>query len=162
MNKLTRNLTLTSVFVALNVVLGVFITIPLGVIRAAPMQHLINVLGAVFTGPWVIVQAFVSSTIRVLLGTGTIFAYPGSMIGALLAYLLYRYTKKLAPTALGEVLGTGIIGALSLYPLMLILDLDTNVYAVIALAFLVSSAIGATVSYFILKALEKRGVLNRL
>lgn len=161
MNKLTKNLTLTSVFIALNVVLGIFITIPLGVIRAAPMQHLINVIGAVFTGPWVIVQAFVSSTIRILLGTGTIFAYPGSMIGALLAYLAYRYTKKLAPTAIAEVIGTGIIGALSLYPLMLILEMDTNIYTVIALAFLASSAIGAIVSYFILKALEKRGVLSR-
>ena len=110
------------------------------------MQHLINVLGAVLTGPWVIVQALISSTIRILMGTGTVFSYPGSVIGAALAYVLYHYSKKLPLAALGEVIGTGVIGALSIYPLMLILDLDTNIYMVMALAFLVSSILGASVS----------------
>ncbi|HIW38377.1 MAG TPA: energy coupling factor transporter S component ThiW [Candidatus Jeotgalicoccus stercoravium] len=162
MNKLTKNMSLTAVLVALNVVLGTFISIPLGVIRAAPMQHLINVLGAVLTGPWVIVQALISSTIRILMGTGTVFSYPGSVIGAALAYVLYHYSKKLPLAAVGEVIGTGVIGALSIYPLMLILDLDTNIYMVMALAFLVSSILGASVSYFILLQLEKRGLLKRL
>lgn len=126
------------------------------------MQHLINVLGAVLTGPWVIVQAFISSTIRILFGTGTVFAYPGSMIGALLAWLLYHYSKKIPAAAFGEVIGTGIIGSLSLYPLMLVLQLDTSIFTVLVLAFLASSLIGATVSYFILKQLEKHGVLLRI
>ena len=155
-------MTLTAAFVALNVVLSSIITIPIGIIRAAPMQHLINVLGAVMTGPWVIVQAFISSTIRVMFGTGTVFAYPGSMIGALLAWLLYTYTKKLPLAAAGEVIGTGIIGALCLYPLIIVLELDSQIFTAVALAFLVSSLIGAVTSYFILKQLEKRGVLTRI
>lgn len=155
-------MTLTAAFVALNVILSSLITIPIGVIRAAPMQHLINVLGAVLTGPWVIVQAFISSTIRILFGTGTVFAYPGSMIGALAAWLLYKYTKKLPLAAAGEVIGTGIIGALSLYPLIIVLDLDTNIFTAVAAAFLLSSLIGAAVSFIILKQLEKHGVLLRI
>ncbi|HJG32319.1 energy coupling factor transporter S component ThiW [Jeotgalicoccus aerolatus] len=155
-------MTLTAVFVALNVILSSIITFPIGIIRAAPMQHLINVLGAVMTGPWVIVQAFISSTLRVLTGTGTVFAFPGSMIGALAAWLLYKFTKKLPLAALGEVLGTGIIGALSLYPLIRILNLDTNIFTAVAAAFFLSSLIGSAVSYFILKQLEKRGALLRI
>ena len=155
-------MTLTAAFVALNVILSTVVTIPIGIIRAAPMQHLINVLGTVLTGPWVIVQAFISSTIRVLFGTGTVFAYPGSMIGALAAWLLYKYTKKLSLAAAGEVLGTGVIGALSLYPLIIVLELDQNIFTIVAAAFLVSSFIGAATSFIILKQLEKHGVLLRI
>ena len=161
-NKLTKNMTFTAAFVALNVILSSLITIPIGIIRAAPMQHLINVLGAVITGPWVIVQAFISSTIRILFGTGTVFAYPGSMIGALAAWLLYKYTKKLSLAALGEVIGTGVLGALSLYPLIIVLELDKQIFTIVAAAFLVSSFIGAATSFIILKQMEKHGVLQRI
>lgn len=46
----TKKLTLTAIFIAINVVLSSIIVIPLGPIKAAPMQHLINVLCAVFVG----------------------------------------------------------------------------------------------------------------
>lgn len=159
---MTRKLTLTSILVALNVVLGLIVTIPLGAIRAAPVQHLINVIGAVLTGPWTILQAFVSSTIRVLLGTGTPFAYPGSMIGALLAWLMYRQFKKLHHAVIGEVIGTGLIGALMTYPLILLLGLDGDFFFVLAPAFIVSSLIGALISWFILIQLERRNVLQKM
>ncbi|CAM4227891.1 energy coupling factor transporter S component ThiW [Lacicoccus alkaliphilus] len=159
---MTRKLTMTSILIALNVVLGMIVTIPLGFIRAAPVQHLINVIGAVLTGPWVVLQAFVSSTIRILLGTGTPFAYPGSMAGALLAWLLYRRLKKLPAAVAGEVIGTGLIGALMTYPLILVLGLDGSFFMVLAPAFIASSLIGALISWFILRQLEKRNVLARM
>ena len=87
-----RKLTLTAMFIAINVVLSSLIIIPLGPIKAAPIQHMINVLCAVFVGPWFgLAQAFLSSVIRMMFGTGSAFAFPGSMIGVLLASLLYRY-----------------------------------------------------------------------
>lgn len=159
---MTRKLTLTSILVALNVVLGLIVTIPFGAIRAAPVQHLINVIGAVLTGPWVVLQAFVSSTIRILMGTGTPFAYPGSMVGALLAWLMYRQFKKLHYAAAGEVVGTGIIGALMTYPLILVLGLEGDFFFVLAPAFIVSSLLGAVLSWFILMQLEKRNVLHKM
>lgn len=159
--KMTRNITITGVLVAINVVLGAIITIPLGPIRAAPVQHLINVVGAVVTGPWVIMQAFISSTIRIMMGTGTPFAYPGSMIGALLAWLMYRKFKKLNLSAAGEVIGTGIVGSLATYPLILVLGLDTGFFWALAPAFLASSLIGAAASWLMLHQLEKRELLKR-
>jgi energy coupling factor transporter S component ThiW len=156
---MTRNITVTGILVAVNVVLGAVITIPLGPVRAAPVQHLINVIGAVVTGPWVIIQAFISSTIRIMMGTGSPFAYPGSMIGALLAWLLYRQFKRLGYSALGEVVGTGIIGSLATYPLILVLGLDASFFWVLAPAFLLSSLIGAALSWLMLSQLEKRKLL---
>ena len=44
-----RKLTLTALLIATNVVLSSIIIIPLGPVKAAPVQHFINVL---FVGPW--------------------------------------------------------------------------------------------------------------
>lgn len=46
-----RKLTLTALLIATNVVLSSIIIIPLGPVKAAPVQHFINVLCAVFVGP---------------------------------------------------------------------------------------------------------------
>jgi energy coupling factor transporter S component ThiW len=43
-------------------------------------------------------------------GTGSLLAFPGSMIGALCAGLLYKHWRKLPAAMLGEVFGTGILG----------------------------------------------------
>ena len=110
-----RKLTLTALLIATNVVLSSIIIIPLGPVKAAPVQHFINVLCAVFVGPWYgLAQALISSIIRNLFGTGS-FAFPGSMIGVLLASVFYMYRKHIFMAAVGEVIGTGIIGSLYVY-----------------------------------------------
>ena len=97
----TRKLTLTAIFIAINIVLSSIIVIPLGPIKAAPIQHLINVLCAVFVGPWFgLAQAFISSILRMLFGTGSFFAFPGSMVGVLLASGFYYYRKPVSYTHL--------------------------------------------------------------
>ena len=63
--------------------------------KCAPVQHLVNVLCAVTVGPWWgLGQAFLAALIRNLTGLGSPLAFPGSMCGALLGGLLYRYGKK--------------------------------------------------------------------
>jgi energy coupling factor transporter S component ThiW len=70
---------------------GHLIYIPVGVAKAFPIQHLINILSAVLLGPaYALWNAFAISLLRNLLGTGSLLAFPGSMIGALLAGLLYQ------------------------------------------------------------------------
>lgn len=98
-------------------------------------------------------QAFISSTLRNLLGTGSIFAYPGSMIGAFLAAILYSKTKKLTFAAVGEVFGTGILGAMATFPIsILFLGKDATLFGLIP-AFIVSSFTGALMGYGLLKIL---------
>ena len=108
----TKKLTLTALIAALTSVSSSFIYIPIGFAKIFPIQHLANLLSAVLLGPWyAVIQAFLSSTIRNMLGTGSLFAYPGSMIGALFAAILFAKTNKIGYAAIGEVIGTGIIGA---------------------------------------------------
>ncbi len=97
-------------------------TIPLGPVKAAPVQHFVNVLSAVIVGPWYgLAQALISS-LRVLFGTGTA-AFPGSMIGVLLASMFYIYRKHIFMAAVGEVLN-GVIGSLICIPLAYFLGLQ--------------------------------------
>lgn len=72
------------------------LSIPVGASRCFPVQHLVNILAAVLLGPFYGVgMAFVTSLIRVLMGTGTLLAFPGSMCGALLCGLVYKYSKNI-------------------------------------------------------------------
>lgn len=158
----TRKLTLTALLIAFNVIFSSFIVIPLGPIKAAPVQHFVNVLCAVFVGPWYgLAQALISSIIRITFGTGSFFAFPGSMIGVLLASGFYMYRKHIFMAAVGEVIGTGIIGSLMCIPLSWVLGMQNFVVKPLMLAFIISSFVGAVISYILLVMLKRRGLLDR-
>ena len=109
----TKKLVTTALIIAMGVVSNSIFVIPIGIAKVAPMQHLLNVLTAVWLGPgYAVLQAFSVSLLRNLLGTGTVFAFPGSMIGAICAGLFYARTQKIGYAALGEWIGTGIFGSL--------------------------------------------------
>ncbi|TDM42264.1 energy coupling factor transporter S component ThiW [Macrococcoides goetzii] len=141
----------------MNVVLSQMIYIPIGPIKAFPMQHFINVLCAVFVGPWYgLAQAFISSVLRNLFGTGSLFAFPGSMFGVLLAALLYRKFKRIEVASIGEWIGTGLIGSVCTIPLMWMMQIDMKGFMPIFYAFLLSSLIGSIIAYILLVLLNKR------
>jgi energy coupling factor transporter S component ThiW len=111
-----RTITAVGLLVAIGTVAAPF-SIPVGVAKVFPAQHAINVLAGALLGPGpAVVAAVLTSTIRNLLGTGTPLAFPGSIFGALLAGLAFRYFKKEYLAAIGEMLGTGLIGALVAFP----------------------------------------------
>lgn len=154
-----RKLALAGIMAAVAVVCSPF-SIPIGASRCFPIQHLVNVVGGVVLGPWYACgAAFVTSLIRNLLGTGTLLAFPGSMCGALLCGAVYRMTKKMPLACLGELFGTGIIGALLAYPVAtLILAKEAALFAYV-IPFLVSSLGGTVIAAALLFAMEKTGVL---
>lgn len=128
-----------------------------------PVQHFINVLSAVLLGPWFgLAQAFLSSLIRLLFGLGTPFAFPGSMVGVLVASLFYYVNKHLFVASIGEVIGTGIIGSLLCIPLAWILGLEDMLIKPLMATFLLSSFVGASLSYFLLIVLKKRHQMPNL
>ena len=159
----TKKLVLAGLFIAISVIFSTFIIIPVGVAKAAPVQHFMNVLTAVMLGPWYAMGcAFVTSLIRVLIGTGSILAFPGSMIGALLAGLVYKRYKNLAGAAVGEVFGTGILGAM-IAALMAAAFLGAKVALLAYIpSFFLSSLVGAIVAAILLKAFKSRGILDRI
>ena len=150
----TRKLTLAGILVAAAVLGGVF-SFPVLGSRCAPMQHLVNILAAVFLGPlWGVGVAFSASILRNIAGLGSLMAFPGSMIGALLCGLAYHYTKRLELTCIAEALGTGILGALAAYPVAaFLMGLNPTSYTVYIVPFLLSTGAGSILAYLLLRFL---------
>lgn len=144
-----------AVFVAIGTLGSQFIWFPAGIAKAYPVQHAISVMAAVSlgTGPAVMI-AFMISLIRNALGLGSLLAFPGSMIGALLAGLFYRYFNRKYFAAIGEIIGTGIIGALFAVPFARVL-MGTSFGALFFIPpFIVSSVTGALIGLFIVSRIK--------
>ncbi len=155
MNSKVRKMCLAALFIALGAASSTFY-IPVGAAKCFPMQHLINVMAGVILGPWyALAAAFCTSTIRVMLGTGSMLAFPGSMFGALFAGLIYQKSRKLALAFIGEVVGTGLIGALAAYPVAaLILGREAALFGFI-IPFGLSSLGGAVLAVILLRGMEQ-------
>lgn len=156
----SRNLTLAGVLIALGVVCSPFY-IPLGAAKCFPVQHLVNVLAGVLLGPFYSVSmAFCTSFIRVMLGTGSLLAFPGSMAGALLCGILYKYTGKTALAFVGEVAGTGIIGSVIAAGLAVsFLSSQVAVFGFVV-PFGISSLVGAVMALVLIRIFKKTGVIQ--
>lgn len=152
----TKKLVVMSMFVALAVAGSAFVSFPAGIARAYPIQHAINVIAAVLFGPIPAVTiAFVTGVVRVLTGTGSLLAFPGGMIGALLAGLLYKISGRIGLAAVGEIIGTGIIASLIAVPYAKLL-MGTETAALFFMPpFLVSSISGAILGVILVYRLEK-------
>ena len=145
-------------------VAGSLLSFPVFGSKWAPVQHMVNVLCAVFLGPWYgLAAAFVASLLRNLLGWGSLLAFPGSMCGALLCGLAYRMTKNLPATLAAEVLGTGVLGGLAAYPVAKeLMGLTPETYTVYIIPFLISTAAGSILAGLLVYALRKNGALNAM
>lgn len=158
-----KKLTLTAIFAAIAVV-GSLFSVPVFGSKCAPVQHLVNILCAVFLGPWYgIAAAFLASLIRNLLGLGTLLAFPGSMCGALLSGLLYRYGKKLPYAYIGEVFGTGIVGGMLSYPVAaFVMGNSQAALFTFVVPFLISTCGGTILAIVITMAMQQAKVMDRL
>ena len=145
-------------------VAGSLLSFPVFGSKCAPVQHMVNVLCAVFLGPWYgLATAFVASLLRNLLGWGSLLAFPGSMCGALLCGLVYWRTKNLPATLTAEVLGTGVLGGLAAYPVAKeLMGLTPETYTVYIIPFLISTAAGSILAGILVYALQKNGALKSM
>lgn len=158
-----RKLTVAGVLCALAVV-GSLFSVPVFGSKCAPVQHMVNILSAVFLGPtYALATAFAASLIRNLMGLGSLMAFPGSMIGAFLSGVFYRKTSKISFALLGEIFGTAFLGGLCAYPVAILLmgksAAELAFYAYI-IPFLISTAGGAALSGVLLYSLQKTGALK--
>lgn len=149
----TRKMTLSSLLIAIGVIAGNIIYIPVGAAKCFPIQHTINIISSVLLGPsYSVAIAFCISLLRNILGTGSLLAFPGSMIGALLAGILYQKTNKVPLAIAGEIFGTGILGGLVAFPIAYLV-MGKNVAAMFFVApFLISTIGGSIIAYFLIKA----------
>lgn len=158
-----RKMAVVGMMTALGVSLSAF-SIPIGASRCFPIQHLLNVLSGVFLGPsYAVGFAFSTALIRNLMGTGSLLAFPGSMAGAFLGAVLFRYTGKIWTNFLGEILGTGIIGGMLCYPIAsLLLGNQEAALFTYVLPFFISTAGGCILAAVLLGAMYRSGAVPYL
>jgi energy coupling factor transporter S component ThiW len=158
----TRLVAQAIVLVAIGVALAPFTSFPVGIAKVNPTQHFVNVLGAVLLGPWwAVAIAAIIGIIRNAMGVGTLLAFPGGMIGAFLAGYVYRLTRNVYLGALGEIIGTGIIGAVVSALLVAPVFMGTTMAmgALIA-SFLASTIVGSVIGVLALRLLERAGFVE--
>lgn len=152
-----HKLTLAALLVAIGTLSAHLIYIPAGISKCFPVQHAINVLGAIILGPsYATIIAFIISCLRNLFGTGSLLAFPGSMIGAYLAGLLYQKFPVIKAAIIGEVIGTGIIGGFVAWGFAKVLLGSSAVAWFFIPPFLISTIGGSVIAGLLIKS----GLLN--
>ncbi len=151
-----KKLVTSALLVAVIIALSSFY-IPVGASKCFPIQHMVNVLSAVLLGPgWGVAIAFVASLIRNLMGTGSLMAFPGSMVGALCCGLMFRATKKYLPTCLAEMIGTGLFGGMLAYPVAsLLMGNSQAALFTYVVPFFISTAGGTLLAAVLISILDK-------
>jgi energy coupling factor transporter S component ThiW len=155
----TRKMVLTAMLACLAFVLNTFVYFP----SMAPFQHFVDVLAAVFVGPWYgFASAFICGAMRMMSGR-TIQAITGAIFGPVLGGLFYRKTGNIYLVFIGEVIGTGILGALTSYPLMkLFYGLNAREWYYYIPFYTPSAVVGAAMGVAVLVNLKRSGILTRM
>ena len=157
----TRRVAYAVVLVAIGIALAPYTSFPLGIAKINPTQHFINVLGAVILGPWwAVAVAGIIAVIRNALGLGTLLAFPGGMIGALLAGWGYRLVRHRYGAALGEMAGTGLIAPVvsAAFFAPVLMGKAIPLLALVP-SFLGSTVVGSLLGLLALRMLTRAGIL---
>ena len=153
------------VVMAMLIGLGVVISPILRVEGMCPMAHLINITGAVLLGPWYsfVIAAIIGILRMTLMGIPPL-ALTGAVFGATLSGILYRLSGgRLWTAVVGEIIGTGLIGAMASYPVMALLYGRTGLtWMFYVPSFIMGTLIGGTIAFFLLSALRRRGTLRAI
>ncbi|CDQ41113.1 MULTISPECIES: energy coupling factor transporter S component ThiW [Virgibacillus] len=157
----TYLLTYMAVFIAIGTLGAQFLWFPAGIAKAYPVQHAVNVIAAITLGPGpAVVIAFTIGLLRNMIGLGTLLAFPGAMIGAFLAGMLYRWVGKKIAAVFGEIIGTGIIGSLFAVPFAkLFMNSGTGALFFMP-SFLASSISGAFIGWIILLKVKQEHIIR--
>ncbi len=175
--RLSIRISLIALLSTLGVILSPF-WFPVFTSKAFPAQHLINSLAGVLLGPIdAAIIAIIIGIIRINLGLGTIYAFPGGIPGGVVVGIFYNILKRKYGEVLSsrisvftEPIGTVLIGAtLSVYVVApwindvgLINRLSSLGLLPIYIGWFISSFSGVLIAFFVLTALERSGLINLL
>lgn len=153
------------VVLAMLVALGVVISPILRVEGMCPMAHLINIVCSVFLGPWYsLICAILIGILRMIFMGIPPLALTGAIFGAFLSGVFYRLSKgKILFAVLGEIIGTGIIGAIVSYPVMTyIWGREGLTWLFYVPSFIAGTLIGGSIAYILLRKLADNGMLVKI
>ncbi len=151
------------IVLAMLVALGVVISPILRVEGMCPMAHLINIVCSVLLGPWYsLLCAVLIGVIRMAVIGIPPIALTGAVFGAFLSGVFYRLSKKkIICAVVGEIIGTGIIGAVASYPVMTILwGREGLSWLFYVPSFIGGTLIGGGIAYLLLIKLKRSGTLE--
>lgn len=159
MKKNTKKMIVTAMMACVAFVLNTFVYFP----AMAPFQHCVNVIAVAFLGPWYgCMAAFLCGVLRMMSGR-TIQAIIGAVFGPIIGGLLYKKTKNIYLLALGEIVGTGVVGALAAYPFMrLFYNLEAVEWYYYVPFYTPSAIVGAIMGVIVLLTLKKSKLFDRL
>lgn len=158
----TRNVAYAVVLVAIGVALAPYTSFPVGIAKINPTQHFVNVVGAVILGPlWATIIAAIIGLIRNVMGVGTLLAFPGGMIGAFLAGVLYKRFRNLYLGGVGEVIGTGFIAPVvsAMFVAPVFMGRAIPLLALVP-SFLGSTIIGAIIGVLAVRLLDRADIIQ--
>ena len=161
----TKNGLIKMTFLAMMVAIGVVISPILRVEGMCPMAHFINIVCAVMMGPWYsLLCAVLIGIIRMMFMGIPPLALTGAVFGAFLSGILYRLSRgRMIFAVVGEVIGTGIIGAMASYPGMTFLvGREGRSLLFYVPSFLCGTLIGGGVAFIFLKYLDKAKMLTKM
>ena len=150
---------------ALLIAIGVVISPLLRIEGMCPMAHLINITAAVLLGPVdAFLVAFLIGIIRMCVMGIPPLALTGAVFGALLSGILYKVSKgKIWAAVLGEIVGTGIIGAVVSYPVMaFICGREGLGWFFYVPSFICGTLIGGSIAAVLLYRLQHTGMLRKM
>lgn len=156
---------LKMVVLSMLIALGVVISPILRFEGMCPMAHFINIVCSVFLGPWYsLLCATLIGIIRMILMSIPPIALTGAVFGAFLSGVLYKMSKgSLIWAVVGEIIGTGIIGAILSYPVMnFIWGKEGLSWLFYVPSFICGTLIGGSIAFVFLKKLGRAGLLTSL
>lgn len=153
---------LKMIVLSMLVALGVVISPIMRVEGMCPMAHFINIVCSVFLGPW---YSLLCATLIGIIRMATMgippIALTGAIFGAFLSGVFYRISKgKIIFAVLGEIIGTGIIGAIVSYPVMnFIWGKEGLSWMFYVPSFICGTLIGGSIAYVFLRKFADNGML---
>ncbi|WP_270371284.1 energy coupling factor transporter S component ThiW [Aerococcus urinaeequi] len=160
-NNKVQKMTILAMMIAMDVVLSPLFRVE----GIAPMSSVMNVIAAVLMGPiYGTVMALACGIIRMILFGIPPLALTGAVFGAFLAGVGYKWMNTYLGAIIGEFIGTGLIGSLLSYPIMVWFTgaAQGMYWFVYTPRFILGALSGSLIAYLALVRIDKVPYIQRV